>query len=179
MNTENPWKTLGTRLVYANPWLSLREDTVIRPDGSEGIYSVLELPESIGVIAIRNDDHVALVRQWRYVHGKMSLEIPTGSSEDGETIRQAAERELREETGLRAGSWVSLGSIDNSNGATTDVAHMFLARDLELGDIEVQPEERIELVWLPFEEVFKAVMNGEITESVTVASVLKAKIMLL
>ncbi len=98
MTTHNPWRTLSSRIVYRNPWLTLREDTVIRPDGAEGIYSVVEMRPSCGVVAINEDNQIALVGQWRYVHGKYSLEIPTGGSEEGEAPLDAAKRELLEET---------------------------------------------------------------------------------
>jgi 8-oxo-dGTP pyrophosphatase MutT (NUDIX family) len=174
---ENPWRTLGSRVVYRNSWIVLREDTVIRPDGEDGIYSVVEIRPSCGVVAVRDDDQIALVSQWRYVHGKMSLEIPTGGSDPGETPLTAAKRELAEETGLAAASWTELGAIDNSNGVTTDVSHMFLARDLSATVQERQGDERIELVWLPFADVVARVMSGEITESVSVAAILKVELL--
>ena len=122
---SNPWKTLDTKLIYENAWLRLRQDSVIRPDGNQGIYSVVELPPSVGIVAVDESRQVALVTQWRYVHNKISIEIPTGSSSERDrTLRMAAERELLEETGLSAHRWRELGSIDNSNGATTDVAHL-------------------------------------------------------
>jgi 8-oxo-dGTP pyrophosphatase MutT (NUDIX family) len=172
--TENPWRTLSHRTVYRNPWLSVREDSVIRPDGTEGIYGVVEIPPSCGIVAIRDDSQIALVGQWRYVHDKFSLEIPTGGSEAGETPLEAAQRELAEETGLRAGQWTGLGSIDNSNGVTTDVAHIFLARDLRSGPAAEFGNEPVELRWMPFADAVRAVMAGEITESVSVAGILKA-----
>lgn len=174
---ENPWRTLGSRVVYRNSWIVLREDTVIRPDGDDGIYSVVEIRPSCGVVAISDDGQIALVSQWRYVHGKMSLEIPTGGSDPGETPLAAAKRELAEETGLAAASWTELGAIDNSNGVTTDVSHMFLARDLSATVQERQGDERIELVWLPFADAVARVMSGEITESVSVAAILKAEML--
>ena len=86
--------------MYRNPWITVREDDVIRPDGSGGVYGVVEIPASCGVVAIRDDGQVALVGQWRYVHDRYSVEIPTGGSEPGERPVDAAQRELREETGL-------------------------------------------------------------------------------
>jgi hypothetical protein len=74
--SENPWQTLGTRTVYANPWLRLREDTVIRPDGQQGIYGVVEMNPSVGVVALNDISEIALVTQWRYTLGRMSVEIP-------------------------------------------------------------------------------------------------------
>ena len=172
---QNPWRTLSSRTIYRNPWLVLREDRVIRPDGAEGIYSVVEMRPSCGIVAINEDNQIALVGQWRYVHDKYSLEIPTGGSEQGETPLDAAKRELLEETGLTARDWTALGTIDNSNGATTDIAHLFLARNLTTGPPVPQGDEQVELRWMPFVDAVLAVMKGEITESVSVAAILKTE----
>jgi 8-oxo-dGTP pyrophosphatase MutT (NUDIX family) len=177
MAMQNPWSTLSSRVVYRNPWLALREDKVIRPDGKEGIYSVIEIRPSCGIIAINENDQIALVGQWRYVHNKYSIEIPTGGSEQGETPLDAAKRELREETGLTAEDWTALGTVDNSNGATTDVAHLFLARNLTTGPSVPQGDEHVELRWTPFTDAVLSVMKGEITESVSVAAILKTELL--
>jgi 8-oxo-dGTP pyrophosphatase MutT (NUDIX family) len=174
---QNPWRTLGSRTIYRNPWLTLREDMVIRPDGAEGIYGVVEILPSCGIAAINEHNQIALVGQWRYVHNKYSLEIPTGGSERGETPLDAAKRELLEETGLTARDWTALGTVDNSNGVTTDTAHLFLARNLTTGPPVPQGDEQVELRWMPFADAVLSVMNGEITESVSVAAILKAKLL--
>jgi ADP-ribose pyrophosphatase len=123
------------------------------------------------------DDQIALVSQWRYVHERMSLEIPTGGSASGETPLDAAKRELIEETGLTAGEWVTLGTVDNSNGATTDIAHMFLAQNLKSGPAVQLGDEQVELLWMPFSAAVRAVMAGDITESVSVAAILKTELL--
>ena len=176
---ENPWKTLATRVVYVNSWLRLREDTVIQPGGQEGIYGVVEMRPSVGIVALNEAEEVALVTQWRYPLGRMSVEIPTGGSEPSDqSVLAAAKRELREETGLSAACWRGLGFIDNSNGTTTDVAHMFLATGLEAGTDAQDAEERIVLSWLPFGQAVEKVLDGSITESVSVAAILKADVLL-
>src|SRR5262249_15939493 len=119
----------------------IRDDKVIRPDGAEGIYGVVELPLSCGIVAIDDRDQIARVGRWRYPWGKRSVEIPTGGPAHGEMPLDAARRELSEETGLTAGNWTPLGTIDNSNGVTTDVAHMFLARQLSSGPVNRQGDE--------------------------------------
>lgn len=176
--SENPWKTLATRVVYADPWLRLREDTVVRPDGQDGIYAVVELRPSGGIVALNDADEVALVAQWRYPLGRMSVEIPTGGSEASDPdMLAAAKRELREETGLTARSWRELGFLDNSNGSTTDIAQMFLATGLEAGADAQDPEEQIILSWMPFGHVVEKVLAGSITESVSVAAILKVEML--
>ena len=172
----NPWRTLSSRVVYRSPWLVLREDRVIRPDGAEGIYGVVEIPFSCGVVAIDGDDQIALVSQWRYVHGKLSLEIPTGGSAEGETPLAAAKRERRGDRS-HGGQLDTLGTVDNSNGVTTDVAHMFVARDLKSGAPVPQGDERVELRWMPFADAVRSVLTGGITESVSVAAILKAELL--
>jgi 8-oxo-dGTP pyrophosphatase MutT (NUDIX family) len=173
---DNPWRTLATQVVYRNSWMVVREDAVIRPDGNEGIYGVVEMRPCSCVVAIRDDDQIALVSQWRYVHERMSLEIPAGRCEPGETPLAAAKRELAEETGLAAAAWESLGSIDVSNSATTGIAHMFLARELSATVQQPQGDEQIELVWLPFPQAARFAVSGDITESVSVAAILKAEL---
>jgi 8-oxo-dGTP pyrophosphatase MutT (NUDIX family) len=177
-NPRNPWRTLDTRVVYANSWITVREDSVIRPDGQPGIYGIVEIPPSVGILALDDRDEIALVSQWRYTLGKMSLEIPTGGSEAGETILEAAGRELAEEAGVTAATWIPLGSIDNSNGVTTDVSHIYIARALAPlpGGQGRQGDEEIEVVWLPFSEAVARVLAGEITESVSVAGILRAEV---
>jgi 8-oxo-dGTP pyrophosphatase MutT (NUDIX family) len=174
--SDNPWQRLGSRVVYRNSWIVVREDAVIRPDGNEGIYGVVEVRPSIGVVAIRDDDQIALVNQWRYTHERVSLEIPAGGCEPGEPPLAAAKRELAEETGLAAGVWESLGSIDLSKSTSTGVAHMFLARELSATVQQPQDDERIELIWMPFPKAARFVMSGGITESVSVAAILKAEL---
>jgi 8-oxo-dGTP pyrophosphatase MutT (NUDIX family) len=177
MTMQNPWRTLGSRTIYRNQWLTLREDKVIRPDGAEGTYSVVEILPSCGIVAINEDNQIALVGQWRYVHNRYSVEIPTGGSEPGETPLDAAKRELMEETGLTAKDWTALGTIDNSNGVTTDVAHLFLATNLTAGTAIPQGDEQVELRWLPFADAVLSVMKGDITESVSVAAILKTELL--
>jgi len=170
----NPWKTLSTRVAYENSWIRVREDQVIRPDGGPGIYGVVEIRPSVGIVALNNRDEIALVGQWRYSVNRYSWEIPRGGSQKGETDMLAvAKRELAEEAGLLAATWRPLGSVDVCNGVADDVQSLFLATGLSITDRNLDPEEDITLTWHPFTEAVNMVMDGRITEVCSVAAILK------
>lgn len=152
----------------------MREDEVIRPDGGAGVYGVVEIRPSVGIVAINERDEVVLAGQWRYALSRYSWEIPRGGSHAGETdMRKAAERELAEEAGVRASEWRPLGPVDVCNGVTDDVQSLFLATGLSLAARNLDPEEEIALVWKPFEEATAMAMDGRITEVCSVAAILR------
>ncbi len=173
---KNPWQTLSTRQIYENPWFRVREDQVIRPDGNPGIYGVVEFADSVGVVALNENGEIALVGQWRYTRNRNTWELPIGSSKtaDGDMLR-AAQRELREETGVEAESWERIGVLDCIVGATTERATLFLARDLKQGEAQPDPEEAIVVRWVPMAEAVDMVMRDEITECISVAAILRAE----
>jgi 8-oxo-dGTP pyrophosphatase MutT (NUDIX family) len=174
MAVRNPWKTLRSRVAYENAWLRVREDEVLRPDGQPGIYGVVEIRPSIGVLAFNDKDEVAIVGQWRYALGRYTYEIVRGGSAEGETnMLAAAQRELREETGFEAQRWQELGAVDVCNGVTTDVQHLFVASELNFAGVDQDPVEEIVTAWCPFEQALEMAMNGEITEVCSVAAILK------
>jgi 8-oxo-dGTP pyrophosphatase MutT (NUDIX family) len=173
--SSNPWKTLASRVVYENEWVRLREDAVVRPDGKPGIYSVVELRPSVGVVAINIHREMVLVGQWRYPLGRYSWEIPRGGSHAGEADPlAAAQRELREETGVEAANWRLMGAVDVNNGVTDDVEHLFLASEVQCGPTRPDPEEEIVVRWVPFETAVRMAAGGEITEVCSVAAILMA-----
>jgi 8-oxo-dGTP pyrophosphatase MutT (NUDIX family) len=171
---RNPWKTLASRIVYENPWLRVREDKVIRPDGGEGIYGVVEIRPSVGVVALDSRNQIVLVGQWRYTFDRYTWEIPRGGSAQGETdLLAVAQRELAEETGVAADTWQAIGSVDVCNGVTTDVQHLFLATELRAVEAHQDAVEEIEVRREPLERAVQMVMRGEITEVCSVAAILK------
>ena len=141
--TRSPWRTLGSRNVYENPWISVREDSVIRPDGEPGIYGVVHYKNTaVGVLPVE-EDHVYLVGQYRYPLERYSWEIPEGGCAEGEDPLEAARRELEEETGLRAEHWVRLGEAHLSNSVSDEYALWFLATGLTQGEQRPEGSERI------------------------------------
>jgi len=175
---RNPWKTKSSREVYKNAWIRVREDHVIRPDGGPGIYGVIEIRPSVGVVAMDDKDRVALVGQWRYSLDRYSWEIPRGGSHPGETdMLAAAKRELAEETGTIARHWERLGAVDICNGVANDVQTLFLATGLSATEMKLDPEEDITVQWQPFEEAVRMAMDGRITEVCSVAALFQVALL--
>ena len=172
--SKNPWETKSSRVVYENPWISVREDQVIRPDGKPGIYGVIDIRPSVGVVAMNDKDEIVLVGQWRYSLDRYSWEVPRGGSHDGETDMLAvAQRELAEETGVIATRWEPLGCVDICNGVANDVQSLFVATGLTKTTRNLDPEEEIAVEWRPFAEAVNMAMDGRITEVCSVAAILK------
>jgi 8-oxo-dGTP pyrophosphatase MutT (NUDIX family) len=156
----------------------VREDQVVRPDGGPGIYGVIEIRPSVGVVAMDEQDRVVLVGQWRYSLDRYSWEIPRGGSQPGEAdMLETAKRELAEETGVIARRWQMLGAVDVCNGVTNDVQTLFLATDLSATEMNLDPEEDITVEWQPFEEAVRMAMDGRITEVCSVAALFQVALL--
>lgn len=171
---SNPWRTLKTRVVYDNPWIRVREDDVIRPDGAPGIYGVVHYKNrAIGVLPIDDEGYTWLVGQYRYPLDSYSWEIPEGGGAEGEDPLEAAKRELREETGLEARTWRTLGQAHLSNSVGDEAAIIFLATDLVQGEAEPEGTEKLELMRVKFDEALRMVLDSEITDSISVIAILR------
>jgi len=165
---------LTSRTAYQNAWMRVREDQVIRPDGKAGIYGVIEIRPSVGIVAINERDEIVLVGQWRYTLNRHSWEIPRGGSRADETeMQRAAERELAEEAGVLAAHWQLLGTVDVGNGVLDDVQSLYLATQLSHTDTSFDAEEDIRIIWKPFGEAVKMAMDGTITEVCSIAAILR------
>ena len=165
---ENPWRTLDSRRVYENPWISVREDSVLRPDGEPGIYGVVHYKNTaVGVLPVE-DDHVYLVGQYRYPLERYSWEIPEGGCPEDEEPLEAAQRELKEETGLQAGNWRRLGEAFLSNSVADERAVWFLATDLVAGEPQNEGTEVIGVQRVPLREAVAMAMDGRITDALSV-----------
>ena len=174
------WQTLASRPVYENRWLSVREDDVIGP-GGRGIYGVVTVRHpAVFIVAVDADDRVCFVEIDRYATGGPSIEVPAGGT-DGEEPLIAAQRELREETGLVAESWTQLGSMNALNGVANAPEFVFLARDLTIDPdadtATTQREEGIgELTWVALPDALTMIADGTISDGETVAALAYAAI---
>ncbi len=175
-NERNPWTRVSSRRVYENEWIVLREDQVIRPDGNAGIYGVVEMRNwAIGAIPLTEDGDTFLVGQYRYTLDRYSWEIPEGGGSPTASPMESARRELLEETGISADRWTYLGEAHLSNSVTNEVGCAFLAEGLTFGQAAPDGTEELRVRRLPFAEAVGMALSGEITDSLSIVGLLRAK----
>lgn len=171
---RNPWKMCHTKVVYTNPWITVREDTVIQPSGDEGIYGVVQTRIATGVIALTSENEVVLVGQYRYPTNHYSWEIVEGGAEPDEDPLEAAKRELAEEAGVVAERWEPIGSdIHLSNCHSDEIAYLFLATDLS--EVPPKPDETEELriARVPLLAAVEMIESGEIKDALSIIGLLR------
>jgi 8-oxo-dGTP pyrophosphatase MutT (NUDIX family) len=167
-----PWQQLSTRVAYQNKWIRVDEDIVRVPNGHETIYGVVRCADAVGVLPFVDDDHVLLVQQYRYVAGHPTWEMPTGGRGAGETLEDAARRELAEEAGFAAGGLTYLTRYHTSKSVVDEAAYLYVASDLTPGSQEADPTELFRRQVWHFDDVVQMVHRAEITDSMTVIAVL-------
>lgn len=171
---ENPWKTLSGQLIYQNQWIRLDEFQVINPSGGKGIYGKISFKgRAVGILPVDDEMNTYLVGQYRYTLDEYSWEIPMGAVPFEETYEQGALRELKEETGLQARELEFLCKIHTSNSVTDEVGMVYLAKGLMEGETSFDDTEDISVKKLPFAEALDWVLDGRITDSLSVAGILK------
>ncbi len=172
---QSPWQTLSSEERYANPWISVRHEEVINPSGGRGIYGVVSFKNmAIGVVPVDAEGYTYLVGQYRYTLNQYSWEIPEGGGPMQEHPLDTAKRELLEETGLTANHWEDLGMIHTSNSVTDEFGYLYLAQDLAQGTAAPEETEDLKVWRLQLAEAIAMCMRGEITDSLSLAGLLKA-----
>lgn len=173
---HNPWQVLSTEVKYHNPWISVREDQVMNPGGGQGIYGVVTMKnKALGIVPVDAEGNTWLVGQYRYPLSEYSWEIPMGGGPVELDILESAQRELKEETGLLARRWTNIARLHTSNSVTDEEGFVFLAEELEHGEVEPEETEDLRIWKLPLSEAVRMVMRDEITDAVSVAGLLKAE----
>ncbi len=171
---DNPWTTLTTRRVYANPWLELWEEHCLDPSGRPALYGRVSFRnKAVGIIPIDASGHTWLVGQYRYCTHQHSWEIPMGGAPHRLPVLESAQRELKEETGLSARRWEQILFAYTSNSVTDEEGYVFTAEDLTEGDPQFDSTEKIDIRRLPLGEAVRMAMSGEITDALSVAGLLK------
>jgi len=176
---DNPWKITSENEIYSNPWITLTEYQVLNPAGKPGIYGKVHFKNyAIGVLPLDEDLNTYLVGQFRFPLQQYSWEVPEGGGQLGVSPLDSAKRELLEETGLKADTWTEIQRMHLSNSVSDELAILYLARGLKQFDAEPEETEQLVIKKVPFDEVYRMVCDGEITDSMTVAAVLKVRLML-
>jgi 8-oxo-dGTP pyrophosphatase MutT (NUDIX family) len=171
---KNPWRTLESKQIYENDWIVLSEHQVINPNGNKGIYGKVSFKNiAIGIIPLDQNGDTWLVGQYRYTLDEYSWEIPMGGGLLSIDPLVSAKRELLEETGIIANKWTRILKIHTSNSVTDEVGFVFLAEDLLQSNPEYDDTEKIEIMKLPFKKAYEMVVNNKITDSISIAGILK------
>ena len=172
-------KTIDTKEIYKGRVISLSVDTVVTPGGNEATRELVHHPGGVAVVAIDNDDMIYLVRQYRIPYDDILLEIPAGKLDSKEeNPKDAAARELSEETGLVAKEIKHIGDFYPSVGFLDENLRLFVATGLSEGQTHPDEDEYLDVVKMPFDEAVKLVIDGTIKDGKTIAGILKAKILL-
>ncbi len=176
---KNPWKVIDQRAVYENAWIALTEYNVINPSGGKGIYGSVHFKNTaVGIVVLDEELNTYLVGQYRFVPGKYSWEIPEGGQPVGLDPLEGAKRELLEETGLKAGDWQVLQTVHLSNSVTDELAIIYLARDVSQHKASPEETEQLEVRKMRFEDAYRLVEDGSITDSISVIALTKIKLLL-
>ena len=177
MNTDNPWRLISKETVYQNPWIEVEHHDVLNPAGNPGIYGTVSFKNrAIGIVPIAENGDTWLVGQYRYPLQQYHWEIPMGGAPYGEPGKDCAIRELKEETGLIANEVAALFKLHLSNSITNEEAEVFVARDLSQGETEFEETEVISIRRLAFDDALKMALNGEITDAISVAALMRIRL---
>lgn len=172
--TKNPWQTLSISEVYDNPWIRVTAEDVIKPSGGPGVYGKVSFKNiACAIIPLAENGDTWLVGQYRYTLDLYSWEIPMGGVSKADDLLAGAQRELREETGLTATRWNRLLDSHVSNSITDEVGVVFVAEDLAEGEPEFDDTEDLQIRRLPFRDALNLAMDGEITDVLSLAGLLK------
>lgn len=170
---HGPWTILGSSRVYRDPWITVRRDEVLRPDGQPGTHCVVHIKQGVSVLALDDHGTVFLTEEFHYGVGRDTLEVVSGGIDPGETPEAAARRELREELGIEADRWDDFGVVDPFTSMVVSPTRLFLARSLRFVPHAPEGTELIRCVTMPLAEAVDAVLGGRITHGPSGVLILK------
>lgn len=172
------WKKIRREFELRNPWWSYRKDSVRLPTGKEGEYHYVHVLGSSLIVPFLDDGRVVMVRQYRYLADRESLEFPCGSVKEGSDYKQTALYELSEETGYTCGNILPIGEFNPYNGVTDEMCTVFVARNLAPLFRAPDETEEFEIESLTVTSVEEKIKSGEIWDGMTLAAWMVAKLQL-
>ncbi|MCZ2248721.1 MAG: NUDIX hydrolase [Bacteroidia bacterium] len=180
MNTEeNPWTIIDSKEVYESPWILVKKFDVLNPVGKPATYSTVSFKnKAIGVIPLDKHYNTWIVGQYRFPIQEYSWEIPEGGGDPKVSYRESAERELLEETGITAKKYTEIMRMHTSNSASDEEAIVFIAQELSFETASPEETEVLNIRKLPFEELYKMVHQGKVSDAITIAAVYKTKVLI-
>lgn len=169
---KGPYLVIDSKEIYKSHWLTVTEDKVIKPDETDGVFTTVDYLPGISVIAINKQKEVFLIREFYYVLNEFGIQLPSGGIEPQETPIQAAQKELKEETGIEAKTWIDLGMIHPFTMFIKSPTHLFLAEDIITIDT---PEEGIDVIKVPFDQAYQMAMENKIFHAQSIITIIRAK----
>ncbi|HET6445679.1 MAG TPA: NUDIX hydrolase [candidate division Zixibacteria bacterium] len=163
-DAKSPIKAVSSRIAWTSPWYRVRQDKVLLPDGSPGVFNIVEHSGAVWIIPVTREGKVVLLRHYRYSVDDWCWEIPAGGIKDGLSMEETALAELKEEVGGTASELIYIGQFYTSNGISNEVAHIFLALGVELGETDHEPAEVIEIHLKPLDEIMEMAHHNEISD---------------
>ena len=161
-------------LIFDGKVLHLYKDIIDLPNGKQGMREYCKHNGAVAVVPLTDAGEVVCVRQYRYALGQVTLEIPAGKFDYlGEDHREAALRELREETGYTTDTLIDLGELSTSPALLSEILYIYLAENMVEGECDPDEDEFLEIVKIPLEELVDMILRGEVIDSKTQAAVLK------
>ena len=176
---KNPWKTLTSEIRYENPWIEISHRDVLNPAGGPGIYGVVHFKNTaIGILPLDENYNTWIVGQYRYTLEEYSWEIPEGGGIIGTEPLLAAQRELKEETGIIASKWTQILELNTSNSVTDEYGVSYVAQGLTFGESEPEDTEELIVKKLPFAELYQMTMEGKVKDALSMVTIFKAKLLM-
>jgi ADP-ribose pyrophosphatase len=172
------WETLSTRFLWQSRWYNLRQDRLRAPDGHEFTYTLVDHPGAVWVVPVTSDGKLVLIWQYRYTVADWCYEVPAGGLSPDLMPEEVAQRELLEEVGGTAADLRYVGQFYTSNGISNEVAYVYLATGVELGETYREPTELMEIRLVPVEEALRMARSGEIADGPSALALLWCELLL-
>lgn len=172
MTDKKPFTTISSHTAWSCPWYSIRQDEFITPDGTHGVYNIVEKEAAVWIVPVTVEGQVVLINHYRYTVDNWCWEVPAGSVKQNQTLEKAAREELREEIGGTDAKLEYIGQFYTGNGICNEIGHIFLATQVVLGETEREPAEIIEIHLKPITETLAMAKANQIDDGPSALAIL-------